>query len=256
MAREADADAKRLTRARYCSPCASWREESPCPTCGADLLLEDEAVEERDASTRAVGPSKSEFVVALAREVLPSIPGALITSMIAGLVLSYQLLSIGISNMHWPGKILAGFVACVWLLERARAARTKGADLDLLALGGVLVRALYLLTPFLGMLTLHPSAVVAAVFFALLGPLVLAALAGEEPLGDLHPRALAEAFGATVGYGRFAALTTLGLAGMLVALGWDGGDPLWRGPAIGLGGAIAGTAAGLSRRSAEHVPEA
>src|SRR5689334_7038334 len=120
MSREADADrsthggssadARRLRKARYCSPCASWREESPCPVCGADLLLEGEEAEERDAAARAVGPSSREFIVALAREVLPALPGAIICALLAGAVLSSQLLPLAISNMHWPGRIVAGFI--------------------------------------------------------------------------------------------------------------------------------------------------
>ena len=246
-----------LAKARYCSDCASWRVESPCPTCGADLPAEgeDEEGEGPGPAGRAVGPTRSEFTLRLGREVLPSLPGALLCAMLAsGALLSQVLLPFG--DLHWPGKILAGFVACAWLLERARAARSKGADLDMLALGGVLIRALYLMPAFVGLLTLHPAALPMGAMFALLGPLLLAALAGEEPLRDLSPSALVVAYSATESYGRFAALTAVGLAAVLVPLGWDGGDPLWRGPLIGLGAALAGTAAGLSRRAAEHVPEA
>lgn len=241
-----------LERSRYCAECASWRDESPCPTCGADLLGDDVDAG-RAEGARAIGPTHGQFTLRLAREVLPSLPGALLCALLAGgALLSQSLLPFG--DLHWPGKVLAGFVACAWLLERARAARSGGADLDVLALGGVLLRALYLLPVMVGLLTLHPAAVPIGLALAVLGPLLLAALAGEDPLRDLHPRSLVEALGATDDYGRFAALGTLGLALILVPLGWDAGDPLWRGPLIGLGAALAGTAAGLSRRSAERKP--
>lgn len=254
MAREREDEPRveGLAKARYCGDCASWRVETPCPICGADLLEEDEEVEPAAEGVRAVGPTRSEFTLRLVREVLPSIPGALICSLlVAGTLISQVFLPV--ADPHWPAKILAGFVACTWLLERARSARSAGADIDVLAIGGVLLRALYLLPAFVGILTLHWAAIPVAAVFVLLGPLLLAALAGEEPLRDLSPRALLEAWSATDGYARFAALSTVGLAAVLVPLGWDGGDPLWRGPLIGFGAALAGTAAGLSRRSAERA---
>ena len=244
-----------LAKARYCSDCASWRVETPCPVCSADLLEEDEEVEAGPVAGRAVGPTRSEFTLRLVREVLPSIPGILICSLLVACTLLSQTL-LPVEDPHWPGKILAGFVSCTWLLERARSARSGGADIEVMALGGVLLRALYLLPAFLGILTLHWAAIPMAILFVLLGPLLLAALAGEEPLRDLTPRSLVEAFSATDGYVRFATLSAIGLAAVLVPLGWDGGDPLWRGPLIGLGASLAGTAAGLSRRSAERTPEA
>lgn len=254
MARERDDEPRvdGLAKARYCSDCASWRVETPCPVCGADLLVDLDDGEEVETGPVAVGPTRSEFTLRLVREVLPSIPGALICSLlVAGTLISQVFLPV--ADPHWPGKILAGFVACTWLLERARSARSAGADIDVLAIGGVLLRALYLLPAFVGILTLHWAAIPVAAVFVLLGPLLLAALAGEEPLRDLSPRALVEAWSATDGYARFATLSTVGLAAVLVPLGWDGGDPLWRGPLIGFGAALAGTAAGLSRRSAERA---
>ncbi|MCO5171254.1 MAG: hypothetical protein M9894_33550 [Planctomycetes bacterium] len=251
--REDDHGADGLARARYCADCASWRVVTPCPVCGADLVAEDEG-EDAPVAGAARGPSRGEFTLRLLREVAPSLPGALVCALLSGGVLASQTL-LPFGDLDWPPRIVAGFVACAWLLERARAARTQGADLDMIALGGVLLRALYLLPALVGILTLHPAAVPVAVVFALLGPLLLAALAGEEPLTDLAPRALAQALLATDGYARYAALSSVGLAAVLVALGWDEGDPLWRGPAIGLGAALAGTAAGLSRRSAERTPE-
>jgi hypothetical protein len=242
-----------LAKARYCSDCASWRVETPCPTCGADLLEEGEAPDAPDVV--AVGPTRSEFTLRLAREVLPAIPGAIICAfLVAAALLSQALLPFG--ELHWPGKIVAGFVACTWLLERARSARSQGSAIDIVAIGGVLLRALYLLPVLLGILTLHWAAIPASLLLALAGPLFLAALAGEEPLSDLSPRALLAAYSATDGYARYAALTTLGLAALLVPLGLDGEDPLWRAAVIGLGAALAGTAAGLARRSAERTPEA
>lgn len=220
--------------------------------CGAALLEEGEEPGPVAAGARAVGPTRGEFTLRLLREVAPAAPGALICGLlVAGALLAQTALPF--DDLHWPPKIVAGFVASTWLLERARAARSEGEDFDLVALGGVLLRALYLLPVLLGLLTQHGAAIPVAVALALLGPLVLAALAGESPLSDLRPRALVEAFAATEGYARYAALTTVGLAAVLVSLGWDDGDPLWRGALVGLGAAVAGTAAGLSRRSAERV---
>lgn len=256
--REDEPRVEGLAKARYCRDCASWRVETPCPVCSADLLADLEEGEEVEAAPvggRAVGPTRSEFTLRLVREVLPSIPGALICSLLVACTLISQVF-LPVADPHWPGKILAGFVACTWLLERARSARSAGADIDVMALGGVLLRALYLLPALLGILTLHWAAIPMAALFVLLGPLLLAALAGEEPLRDLTPRALLEAFGATDAYARHATLTAVGLAAVLVPLGWDGGDPLWRAPLIGLGASLAGTAAGLSRRAAERAPEA
>lgn len=245
-----------LVKARYCADCACWRVETPCPVCGADLLAdlaEGEEVETTAVGGQGVGPTRGEFTLRLAREVVPAIPGALICSLlVAGTLLSQTLLPFG--DLHWPGRIVAGFVACTWLLERTRSARSQGADLDVVAIGGVLWRALYLLPALLGILTLHWAAVPVSAVFVLFGPLLLAALAGEDPLSDLHPRALLDAFLATERYARFAALTTVGLSAMLVPLGLDGGDPLWRAPLVAFGAAIAGTSAGLSRRSAERAP--
>lgn len=257
MSREREEEAKveaGLAKARYCSDCASWRVETPCPACGAELVEEGEEVEVAPDGVVAVGPTRSEFTLRLLREVLPSIPGALICSLlVAGTLISQVFLPV--SDPHWPGKIVAGFVACTWLLERARSARSSGSEIDVMALGGILLRALYLLPAFVGILTLHWAAIPMALLFVVLGPLLLAALAGEEPLRDLTPRGLLEAFSATDGYARFATLSTVGLIAVLVPLGWDGGDPLWRGPLIGFGAALAGTAAGLSRRSAERTVE-
>lgn len=256
--RDEDADEARaqgLAKARYCSDCASWRVETPCPACGADLIAEDEDEVEVGDGAHAVGPTRGEFTLRLAREVVPSLPGTLICStLVAGTLLSQTLLPF--DDLHWPPRIVAGFVASTWLVERARAARSQGTELDVIAIGGVLLRALYLLPALLGMLTLHWAAIPVGLLLALLGPLFLAALAGEQPLSDLHPRSLFDAFMATDNYARFATLTTLGLAAMLVPLGLDAHDPLWRAPVIGLGAAVAGTAAGLSRRSAERTPEA
>lgn len=250
-----DARAQGLARARYCSDCASWRVETPCPVCGAELIAEDEDEVEAADPADARGPTRSEFTLRLLGEVLPSLPGTLICStLVAGTLLSQTLLPF--DDLFWPPKILGGFVACTWLIERARAARSAGTELDVIAIGGVLIRALYLLPALLGMLTLHWAALPVGLVLALLGPLLLAALAGEQPLSDLHPRSLLDAFLATDGYARYATLTTLGMAAMLVPLGLDGHDPLWRGPVIGLGASLAGTAAGLSRRSAERTPEA
>lgn len=252
-----DSSARGLVKARYCRDCASWRVETPCPVCGAELLEDDGAPDDalaRGGAGVAVGPTRGEFTLRLLREVVPSLPGALICSLlVAGTLLSQTLLPF--ADLHWPPKIVAGFVACTWLVERARAARSHGTELDVMAIGGVLLRALYLLPVLLGLLTLHWAALPVGALLVLLGPLLLAALAGEQPLGDLHPRALFEAFVATDGYARFAALTTLGLAAVLVPLGLDAADPLWRAPLIGVGAAVAGTAAGLSRRSAERTPE-
>lgn len=260
MARERDEEPRAggLAKARYCADCASWRGETPCPVCGADLLLDDE---DEDAATAAPpggvaqGPTRGEFTLRLGREVLRAAPGALVCATLVGGVLAAQTL-LPFGDLDWPPKIVAGFIACAWLLERARSARTQGSDLDMVALGGVLLRALYLLPALVGILTLHWAAIPVAAVFALLGPLLLAALAGEEPLSDLGPRTLLQAFLATDGYARYATLTAAGLAAMLVPLGWDDGDPLWRAPLIGLGAALAGTAAGLARRSAERTPEA
>lgn len=261
MAREREreeASGQGLARARYCADCASWRVETPCPVCGADLLTADEGDDDDGvagvAVTAPAGPTRSEFTLRLVREVVPSLPGAVICSLLVAAALLSQTL-LPFDDLRWPPRIVAGFVACTWLLERARSARSHGSGLDVLAIGGVLLRALYLLPVFLGVLTLHPAALPVSVVFVLLGPLLLAALAGEEPLGDLHPRALFDALRATDGYVRFATLTALGLAATLVPLGLDGGDPLWRAPLIGLGAALAGTAAGLARRSAERTPE-
>lgn len=244
-----------LAQARYCADCASWRVETPCPVCGAALVAADEEPDE--AAPRrgpALGPSWGAFALRVLREAAGSLPGSLVCALLAGGALVSQAL-LPVSDLHWPGKIVGGFVACTWLLERARAARSQGTELDVAEIGGVLLRALYLLPLLLGVLTLHAAGAAAAALLALLGPLVLAALAGEEPLRDLRPRALLEAYLHTEGYARFAALSTVGLAALLVPLGWDGGDPLWRAPLIGLGAGLAGTAAGLSRRSAERTPD-
>lgn len=246
-AREESGDG--LAKARYCAPCASWRVETPCPICGRELAVADESDDDGPAA-----PTRGAFTLRLLREVLPSLPGAAVcAALVTGALLSQAVLPFG--DLHWPGRIVAGFIAATWLVERARSARSGGADHDIVALGGVLLRALYLLPVLLGILTLNPAAIGAAALLALLGPLFLAALAGEEPLGDLRPGALVEAFKATDHYARFAALTTVGLTAILVPLAWDGGDPVARGVVIGLGAAVAGTAAGLSRRSAEHTPE-
>lgn len=237
-----------LAKARYCGPCASWRVVTPCPICGRELAVADKSDEGPAA------PSRATFTLRLLREVLPSLPGAAVCAvLVAGALLSQSVLPFG--DLNWPGRIVAGFIGSTWLIERARSARSGGADHDIVSLGGVLLRALYLLPILLGVLTLNQAAIAAAALLVVLGPLFLAALAGEEPLGDLRPRALLEAFKATDHYARFAALTTIGLAAILVPLGWDGADPIARGVVIGLGAAIAGTAAGLSRRSAEHTPE-
>lgn len=252
--RDGHDDSQRLARARYCADCASWRVETPCPVCGAELVAEERDEGAVAAPGEAAGPTRGEFALRLAREVAPSLPGTLIcAALVAGALLSQSVLPF--HDLSWPPRIVAGFVASTWLIERARAARSAGTELDVVAIGGVLLRALYLLPVLLGLLTLHWAALPVGVLLALLGPSVLAALAGEEPLSDLRPGTLFEAFAATDGYARYAALTTLGLAAVLVPLGLDAEDPLWRGPVIALGASISGTAAGLSRRSAERTPE-
>lgn len=266
--REPDAPAAGTTR-KFCRTCSSWRASRVCPLCRVDLdtgeLAEGPLVAEdlgpgtvRDASGRLVlidAPGLGQWLRTAMGEVVPSLPGASVCFLLSWVALSFRELPLAGAHFPWPGRLMAGFAGTVWLVERARAARSRTADLDFVEMGGVLLRAGFLFPILAGMASGHWAAIPVGVVLAPVFPLVLGALVTETPLRELGPKDLLEAWGATAGYFRtmlwFA--LTLGLA--VAAVGWDEGPPLARAVVAALGATVAGTLAGLARRSAEHVPD-
>jgi hypothetical protein len=265
-----DSGARPASSARkFCRICASWRASRVCPVCHIDLdtgdLARDPRPEELGApvvrderSGRLLlieAPTLREWLRAGVNETIPSLTGASVCFVLSWLALSFREIPLVGAPFPWPGRLMAGFVGTVWLVERARAARSRTSDLDFVEIGGVLLRAGFLFPLLAGLASGHVAAIPVAIVLAPIFPLVLGALVTETPLSELGPRDLLAAWGATASYLRtmlwFA--LTLGLA--IVAVGWDDGPPLLRAVVATLGATSAGTLAGLARRSAEHVPD-
>lgn len=257
------------TTRKFCRICSSWRASRVCPLCRIDLdtgdLVANPAPEDlgapiaRDAASGRLAlveaPSLREWLRAATSQVVPSLPGSAVCFLLAWVALSFREIPLVGSPFPWPGRMLAGFACTVWLVERARAARARSTDLDLVEIGGVLLRAAFVFPLLAGLASGHWAALPVAVVLVPIFPLILGALVTETPVSELGPRDLLQAWGATAGYLRtmlwFA--LTLGLA--IAAIGWDDGPPLLRATVAALGVTAAGTLAGLARRSAEHVPE-
>lgn len=267
----ADPDAGlRAAGSRFCKTCSSWRAGRVCPLCRIDLETGDpveaptaedlgEPVR-RDASGRLVlpdAPSHRQWLRVGMEEALKSLPGASLCFLLSSLALTFREIPLVGAPFPWPGRLLAGFVGTVWLVERARAARARTVDLDFVEMGGVLLRAAFLFPLLAGLASgdaLYVTIPV-AVLLAPIFPLVLGALVTETPVRELGPKDLFAAWCATAGYFRTALWFTVTLGLAIAAVGWDAGNPWLRGAVAALGATVAGTLAGQARRSAEHVPD-
>lgn len=256
------------TTRKFCRTCSSWRASRVCPVCHVDLdtgeLVRAPTAADvgaplgRDASGRLAlvgAPTRTEWLKVALGQVTPSLPGAAVCFLLSWTALSFREIPLTADPFPWPGRLLAGFVGTVWLVERARAARTRSADLDFVEMGGVLLRAAFLFPLLAGMAAGHWVALPVAIVLAPVFPLLLGALVTETPLKELGPKDLIAAWGATEGYLRTMLAFTLTLGLAVLAIGWDEGPPLWRGVVAALGATVAGTLAGQARRSAEHVPD-
>jgi len=241
----------------FCRECGAWRKNAVCIVCGADLLEVGVFAYEEDVDERAPGGVRVRTFLRIALgEVLPSLPGSLVCLLLTGLALGYQTLPLDIGSLHWPGVMFSSYACAFWLVERTRAAKTNTPDLDLTNVGPTLIRALFLLPIFAGLALgeTDVAVTVAVVLFPVM-PLLLGAFAAED-WREWSPPALWTAFRATDGYFRYAFVSTLAMAAAVAALGAIDHAAAWRAPVATLGVTVAGTLAGLARRSAEHVPEA